>query len=214
MIRLGVSALAVLTLALPACGDDDSGSAGGSDSQAPTTDQAQTAPEGEEQGTTTSETDAEGGAPDGGHEGESGQPQRPSLAEYIERADRICGAAQDANRPRSEEYVELTKQLARGKVESDEYFRRAGELVEQNGEAAENAVVDLKELPTPASRRNAVEAYLAGATTQAAIFTAQGKALREGRTDEVGRLDRRMAQVREQTQDAARRVGFRVCGGQ
>jgi hypothetical protein len=102
--------------------------------------------------------------------------------------------------------------LARGKIGRREYFRRGGELNERSGRIAQRAVAQLKDLPRPTSRRAAVETYLDGAAKQAAILTAQGRALRRGRVKEVGVLNGRITQVHLRTRSAARRVGFRVCG--
>ncbi len=211
MTRFGVLALAVLTLALMGCGDVADDDAGGG-SQPPAADKAQTTAE--ESGT-TAETDAEDddrGA-GGTSEGQGSAQEAPSLAEYIRRADRICRGAQAAIAHRSAEYRKLTAAVAQGKIEREEYLRRAGEQTERSGEIAQRAVVDLKELPQPTSRRDAIEAYLQGAATQSATLTAQGAALRQGDTEELAELNRRIAEASQQTRTAARRVAFRVCGG-
>jgi hypothetical protein len=201
MTRFGALALAVLTLALAACGDDDDDADGGSQPRA--ADQARTAAE--ENGA-ASETG-------GGSEGQDSQRKAPSLAQYIRRADPICRRAQVAIARRSTQYRDLTNRLALGKIKRQEYLRRSGELTEQSGEIAQRAVLDLKELPPPTSRREAIEAYLQGATAQSAILTAQGRAVRQGRDEEVAKLNRRSAKAGRDARNAARRVGFRICGG-
>jgi hypothetical protein len=200
-----------MALVLAACGDDANDDAGGGSSQPLTTDQAQTAPE---EDATTSTTETEDGAPksDGGKEQDA--PERaPSLAEFIKGADPICKSAQADIARQSAEYRDLTGKLAQGKIERQEYLRRASELTERSGEIAQRAVADLEELALPTSRREAIDAYLQGARTQAEIVTAQGKALREGRTKEIANLNRQIAQASQDTRSAAQRVGFRVCGG-
>ena len=216
MTRFGALALVALTLTLPACGGEDDDAGGGTGGAPPTTEEeARTATV---ETDTPAEADGEEGEPerdddDGGGGGERSQPEAPSRAEYIQSADRICREAQSAIARRSAEYRKVGAALARRKIKAEEYYRRGGELTELSGEIAERAVADLKELEAPKSRREAVEAYLEGATTHSAILTAQGKALRQGRIKEVAKLNRRAAQVGRETRRAARRVGFRVCGG-
>ena len=210
MIRVGALALAMLALALAACGDDDDNGGG---SQSGAADGVETTAGDSE---TTSGTDAEEGAPDGGGDdgdGDGSDSKPPSRAEYIERADRICRKAQLDIARRSAEYRDLGRALSRGSIEQQEYFQRAGALTERSGEIALRAVVDLKELSPPTSRREAIDAYLRGATTQSEILTAQGRALREGRAEEVTELNGRIAEAGQETRSAARRVGFRICGG-
>ena len=208
-------ALVALALALSACGDDENDNAGGS-SQPTTVGEVQTTPE--ERGT-TSTTEAAGDegdedeAPTGAGEEQDSPSEAPSRAEYIRSADRICRTAQLAIARQSAEYRSVTKAFARGKIERQEYYRRAGGLTEESGEIAMAAVADLKELPQPSSGSEAIEAYLQGATTQSDILTAQGRALQQGRTKEIGKLNLRTAQAKKETLSAARRVGFRVCGG-
>jgi hypothetical protein len=211
MTRLGALTLVALALVLPSCGGDDDDGGTTSDSPPTTAEEARTATE---ETDTTSDGEGEERAPDeDGGDGQGSQRRAPSLAEYIQSADRICRGAQSTIARRSAEYRDLGAALARGRIKPEEYYRRGGELTELSGDIARRAVVDLKKLPRPRARREAVEAYLEGATTQSAILSAQGKALRQGRTKAVGKLNRRMAQASEETRSAARRVGFRVCGG-
>jgi hypothetical protein len=211
MTRFCALALA-LALVLAACGSDEDNADGGS--QPRTSDQAQTAAH---ESPTTSKTDAEPGASDnrkdGDDDAQSSDRDGPSLAEYIRGADRICRRAQLAIARRGSEYRDLAKAFSRGKISREEFLQRGGELTERSGEIAQRAVADLKELPPPTSRREAIEAYLQGATTQADILAAQGRASQQGRNDEIAKLNRRIAQAGQKTRSAARRVGFRICGG-
>jgi hypothetical protein len=209
-MRLPASALLVATLAVAGCGGDDEGKPGGG-SQSPPPDQAQTATV---EGATTPGGRAEDAPSEsGGGNGRRSHPKPPSLAEYVQRADRICRTTQLTIAKRGGEYRDLTKAFAQGKIEQAEYLRRSGRLTERSGEVAQRAVVHLKELRRPASRRDAIAAYLRGATRQSAILTAQGRALRGGRNKEVAKLNGRIAQAGAETRRAARRVGFHVCGG-
>jgi hypothetical protein len=114
--------IALVTLAFAACGDDADDSAGGG-SQVSTTDQAQTAPE--ESGT-TSTTEAEDDVSTSSGAGEQGSgSQAPSLAEYVRRADPICRSAQADIARNSAAYRDLTNDLAQGKIERQDYVRRA-----------------------------------------------------------------------------------------
>lgn len=215
MTRLGALALVALAVALPACGDDENDDAGGG-AQPTSVDELQTAPE---EGGTTSTTEGEGEDEDEDQESTSGGEEQdptseaPSRAEYIRSADRICRTAQLAIARQSAEYRSVTKAFAQGKVEREEYYRRAGGLTVESGEIAMGAVADLKELPQPSSAREAIEAYLRGATTQSELLTAQGRALQQGNAKEVAKLDPRVGRANGKTRTAARRVGFRVCGG-
>ena len=220
MTRFGALTFALalaLALALAACGDDENDHAVGV-AQPGTVDDAQTVPE---EGDTTSTPEAEIGGEDEGNEeapARGGEEQdspseAPSRAEYIRSADRICRTAQLAIARQSAEYRSVTTAFAQGKIGRREYYRRAGGLTEESGEIAMDAVADLKELPRPSSRREAIEAYLQGATTQSELLTAQGRALQRGNTKEVGKLDPRVGQANAKTRSAAGRVGFRICGG-
>jgi hypothetical protein len=199
--------IALIALAFAACGDD-----GGDDgSQTSTTDQAQTVPEENE---TTSTTEAEDDAPTSGGDDEQGSgSEPPSLAEYVRSADAICRTAQADIARNSAEYRDLTNDLAQGKIERENYVRLAGDLIDGSAEIAQEAVIDLKELPLPASRQDAIEAYLQGATTQTEILAQQGDALRDEDTEEIAALNSRITQVNQENRSAAQRVGFRVCGG-
>jgi len=212
----------VLAVALPGCGGDDDGSGAEPGSQPGVTDQAQVTTE--DTGPTTSESDVGGdkragtdgnddGHGNGGGDEQSADPKPPSNAEYVRAADRICRSAQVAIARQSAKYRDVFEAYAKRKIKRQEYFRRGGELTERSGEIAQRAVVDLKELPSPTSRREAIEDYLQGAAQQAALLTQQGTALGEGRAKEVAKLNRRAARARAKTRSAARRVGFRVCGG-
>jgi hypothetical protein len=212
MTRLGALTLValVLALALAACGgDDDDGGDTTSGSVPTTTEEARTATEETE---TAAEDDGEERGDDESND-ERSEPRAPSLAEYVRSADRICRDARSAIVRRSAEYRKVTIAVARGKIKPQEYYRRGGKLTEQTGEIALRAVADLKELPRPRSRREAVEAYLASAATQATTLTEQGEALQHGRNKAVTKLNRRAAQASQETRRAAQRVGFRVCGG-
>jgi hypothetical protein len=201
--------IALVTLAFAACGDDADDSAGGG-SQVSTTDQAQTAPEGSG---TTPTTEAEDDLPTSSGDDEQGSDSEPpSLAEYVRRADPICRSAQADIARNSAEYRDLTNELAQGKIKRQDYVRRAGDLIEGSAEIAQEAVVDLKELPLPTSRQDAIKAYLQGATTQSEILAAQGRALREEDTEEIAELNSRITQANQENRSAAQRVGFRVCG--
>jgi hypothetical protein len=195
---VGLAAIA-LALALGACGGDDDGD--------PSSQNAATAPSesADSPGLTTDDPSST--------DDEHAQTKPIKRDEYRRRADRICRRAQLAIARRSREYRALGRALARRKLKRQEYFRRAGRLTEESGEIAQRAVADLKELPPPTSRREAVAAYLRGATKQSDILTAQGRALRQGRLKEVRELNRDIAEAGEETRRAARRVGFRICGG-
>jgi hypothetical protein len=201
-LRLTAIALALLSLAIGGCGDDGDDASENAQTSPGAGDQVQTAAE---ESDTTSQT-----APSEGH---ASNGKAPSRTEYIRRADRICRSAQAAIAARSAEYRDLTAAVAQGKIERQEYVRRAGQETERSGAIAQRAVIDLKELPPPTSRRDAIEAYLQGATKQSAALTAQGAALRQGDTEELAELNRRIAEASQQTRRAARRVGFRICGG-
>jgi hypothetical protein len=215
MNRLGVAVLVILAFTLPACGGDDDGGGGTSANSPPST--AEEPPSAAEETNTTSEADGEERPPDRDEPDADGQEESerraPTLTEYVRSADRICREAQSAIARRSAEYRKVAAALARGKIKPQEYYRRGGELTELSGAIAERAVADLKELPPPRSRREAVEAYLEGAAAQSEMLSAQGEALQQGRNKEVAKLNRRLAQASQGTRRAARRVGFRVCGG-
>lgn len=164
----------------------------------------------------TSGSPAESAAPsdeDGAAEEQESADEPPALAEYIRRADRICKSAQLAIAKRSADYRELARTPARGNAQRRRYFRRGGDLAMQSGEIAQRAVADLRVLPRPTARREAIEAYLNGATTQAAVLTEQGEVLRQGPSARLAQLNRRAAQATQRARAAAQRVGFRVCGG-
>lgn len=196
------TALAALVLTVAGCGGDDDESSFRGEASAPS---ESTAPPGSA-GTTA-------GAPSAGAEQAPTKAKPIDRDEYRRRADQICRRAQLAIARRSAKFRDVVRAFSEGKIERQEYFRRAGTLARRSGEVAQRAVVDLKDLPPPTSRRDAVEAYLQGATTQSAILTAQGRALRAGRTKEVVELNRRIAQAGQKTRNAARRVGFGICGG-
>lgn len=213
MTRFGALALAALALALGACGaDEDDNASGGS--QPTAADEVQTTPEeGDATSTTEVEEEDEAAAPTSGGGGQDSPSEVPSRAEYVRSADRICRTAQQAIARQGAEYRSVTQAFAQGKVERQAYYRRAGELTVESGETAMSAVVELKELPQPPSAQEAIEAYLEGAATLAEILTAQGRALQQGDTKEVRKLNVRIAKTRQETRGAVRRVGFRVCGG-
>jgi hypothetical protein len=213
-MRVAALTCIVAALAIGGCGGDDENDDSASSAPTPSDTSRSAAPQGSSGSSDTTAAD------DTATSTSTSTEQPPpadedgiSRTEYRDRADRICRQAQLDIARRSAQYRDLGKALAHGKIKRPEYLRRSGELTEQSGEIAQSAVADLKELPRPASRRDAIEAYLRATTTQAAILTEQGRALQQGRIKDLAELNRRLARVGQGTRTAARRIGFRVCGG-
>ena len=141
------------------------------------------------------------------------EPNPMARGEYRRQADRICRRAQLTLARNSNRVRKLVSDASRRRIGRGEYFERAGRLTMRSGGIAQRAVGELRALSPPASRRTAADTYLDGAERQAALLVRQGAAMRRRDTKQVARLNRELARAGVATRAAARRFGFRTCGG-
>ena len=211
MARITTLVLALVALLAAGCGgdDDDNG-----DSAAPATQtQAQTAPaETTPGGGDDADTGPDRGTPGsrGGSADENGGLTR---AEFIERADRICGAVRREIGDNGAKITRLAISAARGKTDPKVYYRDSAKLTEASAEAAGGAVDRLEALPRPTSRRDALERYLAAARDQVEYLADQAEALAQRDQAQIAKLNQVTARTGKRVRAAAHQYGFEVCGG-
>jgi len=144
--------------------------------------------------------------------GERSEPDRAekgiSLAEYVERADRLCLAGRERVR---EELAPLQEEAA-----EDGRFTRA-EAVQLNKEGARLArplLEDLESVPKPDAKRSAVEDYLKANRDTIEALDRAVESFERGDVEEANAELRRNRQLAFEITRAAGAVGFKECGSE
>jgi hypothetical protein len=216
MARIAYIVLLALALGLGACGGDDEqdGSGGSSGNSAAPADGTSGRAQSDETTTATGadgDPDSDAGGSDGGGSAEGEQP--PTRADYVKRADAICSRARHEIGERGDQVAELVQQAQKRKITAQEYYRRTSSLTARSAEIARDAVGELKALPKPDSRREALQRYLDASAEQAQTLGKQAQAQGRGDGDVVGRLNAQLQRTGARTRAAATEFGFHSCGG-
>ena len=211
MLRLSI--LAAVLVLLAGCGGDDDGS-----SQDPAPAPAETVA-GEGPDRSAPESDAApgdttaAGPPRAMDDDSAGEPEAVSRTEYIREADRICADVRKDLGAEGRKLQDVLQKLAARKIGKREYYRLSGDLTERFAELVRAAVDRIERLPRPKERRDALDDYLAATRAQSRLFAEQAEVQRRGDVQASAEVNRRLARAAARTRAAARRFGFRTCGG-